>query len=266
MATPQKKDKSLQKTGTTQVVEYTDKMQFERDAGLGLENADRDSYAIPFLQILQTNSPQCDDDDGAHVKGAKPGMIFNTATGEIFDGKEGVSLVPCHFERRMVEWVPRESGGGFRGSHSPDEVDLTKLDRDDSGKFVMPNGNNLVDTRYHFCVLVRPDGTPTPVVLSLASTQIKKSRQWMTKMSSIKLADAKGQKYTPPTFSHLYKLTTVSEQNEKGSWKGIQVEVDRMLTPKDQDVYVLAKEFKRQVQSGQARVEEPPQDEATENF
>lgn len=240
-------------------------MDFARDAGGGLEEADAQSYAIPFLVVLQKGSPQCDEDHAACIPKAKPGMFFNTATNEIFDGAKGVVVVPAHFRRRYTEWIPREEGGGYRGEHLPDTVDRMKLERGKSGRMLLDNGNELADTRYHFCVLLTDEG-PQPVVISMTSTQIKKSRGWMTKMNNLKLEGKDGKRYTPPTFSHAYRLMTVSENNDLGSWKGFQIELDHCLTAEESVIYAFAKEFKAQVESGLARVEEPVGDDDNDKF
>ena len=55
---------------------------FAADAGSGFENADKDSYAIPFIKLLQSMSPQCKKSNGAYIQGAEEGMLFNTVTEE----------------------------------------------------------------------------------------------------------------------------------------------------------------------------------------
>ena len=95
---PRKSSKKATKAVTKKAqasVPSTQVMDFEADSGAGFEGADSQSFAIPYLIILQSNSPQVDEDDGKYIKGAKVGMFLNTVTGEIFDGKEGVNLVPC---------------------------------------------------------------------------------------------------------------------------------------------------------------------------
>lgn len=233
-------------------------MNFEQDAGDGFGNADKDSFAIPFLSILQSNSPQLDDGKPEYLPAARPGMFFNSATKELFDGKDaGILLVPAHFQRKFVEWRSRDEGGGYVREYDPSQIDLDQLERDDSGRYLIgSDGHYLSDTRYHFCVLLTPDGASL-VVLSLSSTQIKKSRAWLTTMNALKLTGKDGKKFTPPTYSHVYRATTVSEQNEKGSWKGAKFELVRPLSADEIGVYQMAKEFKRQVTAGVARVEEP---------
>ncbi len=232
-------------------------MSFEADEGDGFGNAigDPDSFTVPFLVVLQSNSPQCDPDNAAHVKGAAVGMFLNTATKELYDGKAGVVLVPVYFRRALVRWKAREKGGGFLGALDPSEVNIRELPRDDKGRFLYgEEGDYLSDTRYHYCVQVTNVG-PRFVVFALASTQIKKSRTWNTQMQTIKLNGTRGQ-FTPPTYSHAYRATTVSESNEKGQWKGVSIEMDHILGLAEYSLYAMAKAFKEQVAAGKAEADE----------
>ncbi|GAF75972.1 unnamed protein product [marine sediment metagenome] len=230
-------------------------MDFEADSGAGFEGADSQSFAIPYLVVLQKNSPQVDEDDGKYMKDAKAGMFFNTVTQELYST---VRLCPAYYQRMLVEWVPRDAGGGFRGAHHPSTIDMNKLARDDSGRFRMENGNFLADTRYHFVLIVADDGSSSPAVISLTSTQIKKSKQWMSQMNSLKIPGKAGP-YTPPMSSHLYNATTVKEENDKGSWKGWKIEMDGMLSAEQAGIYVNAADFRKMVQEGDAVVTAPPE-------
>ena len=87
-------------------------------AGLGMEEATSDDFAIPFIVILQKNSPQVDETEGAYIEGARPGMIYNTVSGEMYDGREtGLFIIPVHFRKEIIEWVPRKKGGGLVEIH-----------------------------------------------------------------------------------------------------------------------------------------------------
>jgi hypothetical protein len=230
-----------------------------KDSGLGFETADRDAYMIPFLVILQTNSPQCAEGDSSYIKGAKTGSFYNTATKEIFDGKEGVFVLPCAYQQKFVEWVPRDQGGGFRGEHDKAEVLKKAYPRDDSGRWSLPNGNYLADVHYHFCIQITKTG-PRMIVLGLTSTQLKPSREWMTAMTNWKVKDAKGNDKPAPMMAILSKLTTVDKANEKGRWKLLKTEVERLIDrndPTEVRYYLMGKEFHDQVVAGKARAEEP---------
>jgi hypothetical protein len=62
---------------------------FEADADKGLGNIGHDDLALPFLKILGQLSPEVNKRDGKYVEGAEPGMIYNSVTGELFDGVTG---------------------------------------------------------------------------------------------------------------------------------------------------------------------------------
>ena len=55
-------------------------MNFEQDVS-GFEEMGQDDLALPFLRILTNMSPEIGE-----VDGASPGMIYNSVTGELYDG------------------------------------------------------------------------------------------------------------------------------------------------------------------------------------
>lgn len=229
--------------------------QFEEDAGSGFENADSAAYAIPFLSILQSGSPQVKRSDGAYIKGAEEGMFYNSVTQEIIDGMEGAIVIPCYFKRSFIKWAPRETGGGFKGELLPSDPQVSTATVDSDGRLTDAEGNLLSDTRTHYVLVLDKNGGYQPAVISLASSQIKKSRNWMSKMNGIKMQRADGTHYTPAMFSHQYKITTVPEQNDKGSWFGLKVET---LGPVESaELYQAAKAFRDAVSSGEVKEQMP---------
>jgi len=252
--TPKKESKAIVKKQTAAMAKAG--LDFEAQAGGGFEEGDSDSYAIPFLVLLQKNSPQVDDDSPSKVEGAKAGHFFNTVTGEVFDE---VDFIPCHYSRSFINWRSREEGGGFLGQYAPDDPIVATGERGKSGRLELEDGTHLADTRHHFGIVVKPDGSGEPVLIGLASTQIKKSRAFMSLMRGIKIKRGDGSTFTPPMFSHLYKLTSVGEAKDQYTWKGIKVELVRTLGEADLDLYQAAKEFKTQIAEGAAKVGAPPE-------
>lgn len=233
------------KPETTAVVVAED---FHDDAGFGFENATAESFAVPFLSILQSGSPQCKRSEGAYIPGAQEGMLYNSVTNEIFDGDVGLDLIPCYYNRFFIEWQVREAGGGYRGEHPQDTPLRFETSRDEKGREILPNGNQLNDTRVHYCLLL-VNGIPTPAVISLSSTQIKKSKTWMTAMQNRKL-EGKAGLYTPPMFAQVWKVTTKAESNDKGSWFGWHFEPVRLLSGITDPLYIMAKEFGNTIRKG----------------
>ena len=120
-------------------------LNYSADAGSGFEETSQESYAIPFLSILQSGSPQVKKSDGAYIKGAEEGMLIDSVTQTLF--ADGVEVIPCHYTQRFIEWGLREQGGGFFGEHLPSDPIVSTTVRDDKGRNILPNGHQLVDTR-----------------------------------------------------------------------------------------------------------------------
>lgn len=236
--------------------------QFADDANAGFEEAGASAYAIPFLQVLQSGSPQCKKSDGAYIKGAEEGMFYNTVTQEVFSGDDGLTVIPCHYTQRFIEWKTRESGGGFVGEHLPTDPMVGTTVKDDKGRDILPNGNTLVDTRNHYVLVVGADGSLTPALMAMSSTQSKVSRQWMSKMQGIKIKNPAGAFVTAPMSSRKYKLTTVAKSNDKGSWFVPNVELSGIV--EDAAEYQAAADFRNAVRSGEAQIKRETEAGSTE--
>ena len=232
---------------STEVIDMT------ADAGKGLEGADKDSYAMPFLVVLQGLSPQIVNG----MEGAKPGMFINTITEEV--SKE-VLIIPCAFQRSFLRWAPRDDGGGFKGSYSPVEVEggqLEGLHKDDDTGLPMIGDDSLSDTRIHYVLLQNAKGSWKPAVLSLSRTQLKKSKRFMSLIAGIELPhpDDPEATYNPASYSHSYRLTTVKEENNKGSWHGIAIEISDLIA--DPKLYAEARALSEQVNAGAVKAPDP---------
>lgn len=263
------KEKEKANTKTSKEVQRTDspnggvpaKIDFEQDAGAGFEDVGRDDLAIPFIRILQSNSPQCDDDSGKYIKGAKKGMLINNVTNEMFDGDKGIVFIPCQKSQQYVEWLPRDDGGGFMGRHDSDSEVVTKAkanaDPNNFGKLKAPNGNDLVQTYYIFGLAVLPDGRVEQANLAFTSTQIKKYKQWITISNNIRRRRADGTSYQPAMYSYRYRLTTVPEENKKGKFYGWRItfaegEAEKSIMT-DPALYEACRQFHDAVSEGKVR-------------
>lgn len=213
---------------------------FVTHTGAGFEGADKDSFAIPFLRVLQKISPQCDEGNAAYIEGAKGGDLVNSVTGKLYDGKVGVTFLPCTFQRRFIRWAPRGDQRGYTGALLPEQVDAELaagrvkdvdgklLCVDDHGKFSEKSSDRLADTRSHFGLLVDGDEV-CQVLLALGSTQIRKSKQLLSMLNAVKLKASDGNLVTPPTWVNRVKVTTVLESNDQGSWYGVRFELDGFI-------------------------------------
>lgn len=234
----------------------------ESDFGAGFEDFTSEDVAVPFIGILQKGSPQVEEDNPKYLKGAKPGMLFNTVSGELFDGKEvGITLIPVHRVRNYIEWIPKDEGGGLVAVYEPDDpvvVQLLKTQRQ-YGKLKINDGNDLVETFSVFALLVKDSGDYERVVVSFSSSQIATYKRWMTMAQSLSIPLGNGRRGIPPMFSHLYRLRTQFHQKKEYTWykytvgwNGETAEQAR-LAPND-ELYQAAKAFRNLVIGGQAKV------------
>jgi hypothetical protein len=161
-------------------------------------------------------------------------------------------VVQCHYDRVFLEFGNRDANDtGFYGAHSAHSDRVLSTPVSAEGKQVTPEGHILTDTRQHYVLVVKEDGTYAPAVIGMSSTQIKASRNWMSKMDGIKMKRGDGSLYTPPMFSHVYKLTTIPQSNDQGAWMGWKVEL--VKTVDDSNIYNAAKAFRDAVKSGEAK-------------
>ncbi len=225
------------------------------DAGKGYEGQTQDEIIIPRLAILQPMSPQCQDDG---IEGAKAGMLCNTVTEDVMDE---AYCVFGHKDYMYVEWVPRERGGGFVGTHAVDSeiVKRAKRASDTFGKYKTDDDNDLVETFNAYGVLTDKDAEIIcPFAMSFKSTGIRPWKGWVTTVSMFTLP---GSKATPPLFAHRVKLTTTKQKNDKGTFyvpvfkPACDKILDSLLGP-DHPTFLQAKKWGLMVQKGEAKASE----------
>lgn len=211
------------------------------DAGAGLENATASDYALAFVHLLQKMSPQVDKADPKYIEGAEPGMFINSVTQELF---EELKVIPVDFSKVYIEWIPRDQGGGFVASYG------TKADAEANCEA----GHQIVDTANHFILLwSNQDETWTPAILSLTSTKLKASRNWVSKMSMVTIAAGGNRRVVAPTYAKYYKVMPDGPmKNEHGTFYVIKVDAvegeDGWV--KDAELRNQAKNFRASLKAG----------------
>ena len=232
---------------------------FEQDQAGGMDQMGQGDFAMPFLRVLGQLSPEVNERDAKYVEGAKAGMIFNTVTKQAYDGVEGVNVIPCGYKREYVEWSDRGEGTSAPVAiHSVASGIINDATRGADYKDRLPNGNYLENTASYFVML--PD--MQQALITMKSTQLKVSRSWNSMMNSIKLQGKNGL-FTPAAYSHVYKLSTVQQSNDKGTWFGWNIE--KVGPVQDKNLYEAAKQFASsvtnvEVKHGEGETKSKPQD------
>ena len=229
----------------------------------GFEDTSIKDLSIPFINVLQSISPEVEDQT---VPGAKAGDLLNSVSKEIL--KQPLVVIPIEKEEVWVEWVPRNKGGGLVGRHMPDSdlvKDVIKKNggsrippKDADGKrvaFKTPAGNDLIETHYVYCLIMDEAGESIEsyCVLSFASAKIKTHKDWMTALYT--------QKGRPPIFANRAKISTQKIKNEQGTFYIYAVAPlnetwrESLIVPNEQGMVLLreAQEFRKMIQEGLAR-------------
>jgi hypothetical protein len=207
---------------------------FEADANQGAQNIAQDDLALPFLKVLGQLSPEINKTHSKFIKGAEAGMILNSVSGELFNGEEGIEVLPVFYKRQYVEWADRgASTGAPVAIHEADSDIISQTTRDKSYKDRLPNGNYLENTK------------------------------WNSMMMGIKMQGKNGL-FTPPTYSHIYKLKTVQMSNDKGTWFGW--DVSKVGPVSDKGVYEIAKNFAERVGKGEIEAKPEVQEETKKSL
>ena len=215
---------------------------------------------IPFIRVIQALSPQIKKSDAAFIKGAEQGDLFNTVTGEVWKGEEGINVIPCYQETKHLEFTPRDQGGGFVGELPAGDPNILKTTRQ-GAKETLPSGNELVKSDQHYCMVLNKDGSAQPAIVDMKSTQLKISRRWKTQIAMQKIPDKNGGMRTPALFATIWNLKTVEESNDMGTWYNYTVEKVDLV--KDKNLFIDAKNFRSSVESGAAKA--VPEEVVTES-
>ena len=217
-------------------VSVIDEAMFEQDQGKGLENVGMEDLALPFLKVLSRQDPLLDD-----LENAKAGDIYNTVTGDIFKGKEGVNI----FDPK-VDTLPK-----------------TERSKEDNREYLTDgSGHYVEDTHQHYVVVVKDDGTSSTALIAMKSTQLKKSRKWNSMIQSRVMTKKDGSSFQPPRFAYVYNLKTVSEENSKGSWHGWDISLDSQI--ESANLYNQAKAFAESINKGEVEVKHTREEESSE--
>lgn len=203
--------------------------------------------ALPYIYILQGLSPQVNAGLPSYIEGATASMFFNNVTDEVFDGrKEGLVFIPCAYERRYVEWVDRDSGGGWVADYDINSDIMSRTRTDEKKRARLPNGHLIVETAYHYGLFKDPNtGDWGQCVLPMKSTALKKNRAWNNMIVTSKIP---GTDIQAPWFLFSYVLKSVIETKNENSWWNFDIQ--KNPEPISADLYAKAKEFAQLVNSG----------------
>lgn len=170
----------------------------EQGKNRGSEEVTTNDLVLPRLEIVQAMSPikELNED-------ARDGMLFNSVTQELIG--DMTYFVPIYFRVEWLVWKDVDQGGGFKGSFSTEEQARERVIR------AVEEGDKeedlqVVDTPVHYGLRITPEGHMEQIVISMSKTKAKVSRKWN---AMIQIAGG-------DRFARVYKLSTFTDENQKG--------------------------------------------------
>ena len=197
-------------------------------ANEGFENVTSDDLSIPFLTVMQSNSPEIKPEAKGGL-GLDVGQLFNTVTQEAFDGDTGVGLIPAITKHEWVEWATRDSGDGFVARYDCDDPLILEAKATQAFGQYTHEGNNLVETYYIYGVLydVESQESLGAAVVSFSKTKIKRYKRLMSALRAFQLnvPDENGspRRITPPLFAHSLVVCSCDDSNKKGEFQNFNI-------------------------------------------
>lgn len=182
---------------------------------------DRNELVVPRLKILQPLSPEVQDGENQYIQGAKPGMFFNTSSGKLTPGQEGMLVVVVGHQRQTIQWVPREAGGGLVKIWGSDEGWKQLCEPGERDKFVpVTREGHTIDKQRSFLIfdVNRQTGEVDPSFFNLKGTGNRVANLLATMLSQTRIKMSNGEVITPPFYYYTYKLTLDRLTNSKGTW------------------------------------------------
>lgn len=259
----------VMKVSSTTALANTNGIDLEADSAEYQEAFSKDDFAMPFLRILQTNSPEATEGDAEYIDPCKPGWVLITATKEVFDTIKGsLIFVPVTYRRTFIEWILRDAGGGFVKDHgliAGGEL-IKRCTQNEKGAWVLPDTqgkHQLVETQQYLVLYQNARGQFHPAMLSFTSTQLKKGRLLNSTIDGLRIT-VKDKEVKPPMFYQAYSMSAIREENEKGKWFGYKIETHAALLelPNGIEAYKTAKSFRDQVAAGEVDLSKAAEAEA----
>lgn len=171
----------------------------------------QEDMMIPFLKVIQSLSEEVVPGKDKYNENVRPGDIYDGVTRTVF---KDAKAVICGLKKYYAEWTP-EVRGTLIAKHKVDSdtvKDAVRVEKktDKGTPFFLlqtPEGNDLIETYGVVMIIKNGNGMTLPAVLTLSKTGFIVGKQLTTIL-------AIHQNSGVPVF----KLSTSSSSNSKGSW------------------------------------------------
>jgi hypothetical protein len=218
------------------------------DAGAGPQ-MDLSDLGLPYLYLLQGLSPQVNRASPKYIQGAMPGMFYNHISMEIFEGENtGLMVVPCHYERKISEWIDRDAGGGWVMDHSVDSNIMSKAKPDQKKRMrlISDPTHILVETAFQYVLVMNPvTEVWEQVCIPMKSTALRTNRRWNKLINDSVIP---GTQKKAPRFLFPYALRSIGEQSGDNYY--FNFDIEQLPQTVNKEVYEAAKKYYQAIEAG----------------
>lgn len=200
----------------------------------GSEDVGAEDLVIPRLELAQALSPAQKKKDDAYIEGCEEGDLYNNVTRELYG--DSVIVCPVMFKKEWLLWRDRQKDtGGFHGA-------FPNKESAEEARQVLERPENVeaVDTHQHYCLLIKENGSMEEIVISMARSKAKVSRNWN---SVIRINGG-------DRFSRQYKVSTFTDANNSGDeFQNLKIENHGWVT---EEIYNAAEKLYEAIAEGRA--------------
>lgn len=249
----------------SQTIESTDLVEADEDffagAGEGLEDFQQSDFLIPYVRIIQALSKELQKNHAKYLAGAEQGMFVNSATRKALSGEKGFLAVPVGFGHRYMAWRPNNAGPAY--DMGADATKFNAATPNDKGQRHDEDGNQITDALQFFILMVNEEtGEYEVAVLNFTGSQARKGRGWATTINNRMERHPVTKKLGKPAiYFYSYKITSVPESNDQGSWYGFSIaEGPKVMELQNgREIFQTAAGLRKRVEAGEvkASVENP---------
>jgi len=185
----------------------------QEHAGLGTSDREEDKIQA-WVKVLHQQSPELNARDPSYVVDGRPGDLWIAAQNLLIKGEEGIWVQQVGYNYAWVEWPGAAGSGGRPINRYPDKPEHLGGNSDTIGRIDLPNGHQIIETRYHLVLIYRDGEPPFAATINYSSTGAGVSQNWTNSIWHKFNAD--GSK--APAFKYIWHMTTVERSNDKGRW------------------------------------------------
>lgn len=221
-------------------------------------DATQEEIILPRITLLQNLSDAVTKGNPKKIEGAEAGDLLEVITETVYKAETGILFVPVKMFVSYIEWEGEPKGKiinnyGDDATFYIQQKNAGKINT--KGKVIgtAPNRTIEKNINYYGYILNEKNNETSPVLIPFSKTKVKIAQKFNTMILSKKI-DGKNL----PPFSYIYRIFSVLEQNEKGSWANYKVENHKSLFELEKEValriYNDAKKDRKAFEEGQKKI------------